>query len=566
MKEPILLYWRAFLLACIFPLAFVTDSLGNDCYSAQTLSLGVPGSLSLDATCDFSPPAQNLCTTCSGDAWFEFIPGGNNLNQWDMTFDVSANFTSSINMFILYSESFEASGDPCEWNSNTEGYTQYTVLCNQPINPATPLEISHPGLDGSGHFFILIERVGVTTGTVTVTATLNGTNPAPANDRCSNSISLGLGSGLDPTIATTPTSGSWINAMSASTAYATKQRLQGLCTGGIIKTPPAPTEDHYGYKVAGVCKYDGNIGDQSGFLGPTQCQPHLENTVFYDFTVPVSNNDYYINFGSYAFCDHGPNDMLVILVENIDCNDAESASYIDCGNITVGGGLPTPNSTFGPLTLSTGTTYSIILDGTRGSQCDIEILVTRSPVNPILPVEIARFAGFNKGDANLLVWDTEKEVSHSHFEIERSLDGKEFIQIGRANAKGTGDGFTSYDFTDVNAVVGEQYYRLKAVDIDGNHFYSNILAVSRDPEGLEIQTVAPNPFNDQLRVSFHTEITGTATLSLIDMAGRVFYSKQETVRPGLSQTTLPTGTIPAGMYLLRIQQGGKTVVKRVAKL
>lgn len=565
MKKSLLLYVRTLMVVCA---AFfsIAQMRANDCYSAITLTTGNTSSTTFDSNCNYNPSSQNLCPTCGGDAWFEFIPGGTSAAQYDMTFQVTLGFSGTVNLSILYSESIDASGDPCEWSSTAfttkPGYTQYTVYCSQALTAGVPFSLRHPGMDGSGHFFVLVERTSGSGGSVSVLPQFNGTNPPPSNDRCLSPITLTSGNGLDPNAATNPSTGNWIDGMTATTRFATKQRLQNLCGGG---SPSTPTEDHYGANLVLTCYYNGNVGDNGSFPGPNQCQPFLENTTYYNFTVPVTSNDWYVHFGSESYCAHGPNNMLAMIVQNMNCSNADVATRIACGNFNVSSSMPSSDESFGPLSLNTGTTYTIILDGTRGSQCDVNILISRSPINPILPVEILRFEGYNEGSANMLVWETFNETDHSFFEVEKSMDGSEYYAIGKAPAKGTGDGVADYQFVDQQAETGISYYRLKAVDINGNHFYTRVIEIVRKPDGLELLGIMPIPFSETLTVSFYTEYSGNLSISLIDLTGRTFYQKPMEVREGKHSETLSTDKIAAGIYLLKLQQGGKVLVKRVVK-
>ena len=67
----------------------------------------------------------------------------------------------------------------------------------------------------------------------------------------------------------------------------------------------------------------------------------------------------------------------------------------------------------------------------------------------------------------VLSWKTASEINNSHFEIERSNNGKDFIKIGEIAGQGTSNSTKRYQFTDKNPGSAQQYYRLKQVDFDG---------------------------------------------------------------------------------------------------
>ena len=554
--------------------ALVFSSAGlwaNECGTATAMTTGSSYTLTIDGFCNYSPPAQNICNSCMGDAWFRWVPGGTNALQQDVTFDVLPNFNGTISVSILYSESFEGSGDPCEWNGTTEGYTQYTALCSQAVTAGTSIQIRHTGLDGSGEYFLLVERTDNTGGNVTVTPTLNGTCAQPSNDRCSTPTALGSGNGIDPNagLAIPPTTSNWAFAFSASTKCATKQRLTNTC--GAFTAPNPPTEDHYGRKIGPACLYNGNLGQTASIPFGSQCDEFLENTVYYSFQVPTYANDWVIHFSSYAPCLTTPNNMVAMLFSSLDCSDADNSVLLECGKFNVFGNLNTPPYNSDLIfddggtghELFAGNTYYIVLDGTRGSQCDIEILVTRDATTLVLPVKVTNFNGINQQWTNTLSWEAENAQELDYFEIQRSEDAQTFDPIGlvRENDQQS----LRYDFQDKNAEVGINYYRIKAVDINGVESYSEVLGVLRENDGIEIRDVYPIPVKDNLFITFATAEAGKVSLKLIDLTGREVFHSERMVEKGNNQWNIPSGNLAKGMYLLQLSQNGKTEIRKVRK-
>jgi hypothetical protein len=76
---------------------------------------------------------------------------------------------------------------------------------------------------------------------------------------------------------------------------------------------------------------------------------------------------------------------------------------------------------------------------------------------------------------------------------------------------------------------------------------------------------SPVPFGEQLVLSLNTLQAGPLQLTLHDALGRVMRQHSTTVLAGPSSLAVPeVGTLPAGMYLLTVRQGGNTQVIRVA--
>ena len=76
-----------------------------------------------------------------------------------------------------------------------------------------------------------------------------------------------------------------------------------------------------------------------------------------------------------------------------------------------------------------------------------------------------------QADENLvyIAWQTIKEVNTSHFELQRSENGKDFEPIETITASGISGVINSYATTDIKTDVSceKLYYRLKTVFING---------------------------------------------------------------------------------------------------
>lgn len=92
--------------------------------------------------------------------------------------------------------------------------------------------------------------------------------------------------------------------------------------------------------------------------------------------------------------------------------------------------------------------------------------------------EIQFFTAKNESDAILLEWKTGNEDNLARFEIERSASSpNNFIKIGSVNAIGNN---SYYYFRDEMARMDPPvyYYRLKLVDNNGSHVYSQTITIT----------------------------------------------------------------------------------------
>ena len=81
------------------------------------------------------------------------------------------------------------------------------------------------------------------------------------------------------------------------------------------------------------------------------------------------------------------------------------------------------------------------------------------------------------------------------------------------------------------------------------------------PTGMAIDGVRPNPASNSVAVSFTLRDRSPARLELLDPAGRMVLAQElGALEPGSHAVKLPaTRALPAGVYLVRLAQGGRSV-------
>lgn len=85
----------------------------------------------------------------------------------------------------------------------------------------------------------------------------------------------------------------------------------------------------------------------------------------------------------------------------------------------------------------------------------------------LLPVELVSFQGISINGSNVLLWTTESEFKTSHFSIERTIDGKDWENIGIVSAAGNSSIKLNYELVDSRHANDLNIYRLRQTDHDG---------------------------------------------------------------------------------------------------
>lgn len=140
--------------------------------------------------------------------------------------------------------------------------------------------------------------------------------------------------------------------------------------------------------------------------------------------------------------------------------------------------------------------YRIYIAGTTSLKDFSVIALLNSEL--ALPIQLKSFIAENTGSAVELTWSTSSETNASVFEIERSVDGKNFVRIGQVATAANSNSFKSYQFSDFKPSV-INHYRLKMIDLDGKVAFSKVVVV-RNGASARFE-VNPNPVQSTLQVT-----------------------------------------------------------------
>lgn len=171
-----------------------------------------------------------------------------------------------------------------------------------------------------------------------------------------------------------------------------------------------------------------------------------------------------------------------------------------------------------------------------------------TPVSVItpLPVTLLSFKAAKENTQINLDWSTTSEVNSDRFEIEHSLNGKQWNLIGSVASGVQSKIKLNYHFSHENPSDGNNYYRLKMVDKDETFAFSSIKNVEFENVNLEIY---PNPVADLLTIKMGNW-SNVNTIQLINLVGTTVYDSGKTPLQSVDVTNLKQG-----IYIVKI---GKT--------
>lgn len=175
-----------------------------------------------------------------------------------------------------------------------------------------------------------------------------------------------------------------------------------------------------------------------------------------------------------------------------------------------------------------------------------------------LPVEWSHFEVREQDQGALLEWTTIGELNNEGFEIQRSVDGRNFERIGWQPGKGTTTVIQHYKFADEHLQAGDYYYRLKQMDYDGQFEYSPVRALTLHAVTSGRLKLYPNPTVDF--VYFSTPVTESESLSIFDANGRLLGHER------IRNARLDLTRYPAGTYYIQFEEHSVRSLIKVVKV
>ncbi len=188
----------------------------------------------------------------------------------------------------------------------------------------------------------------------------------------------------------------------------------------------------------------------------------------------------------------------------------------------------------------------------------------------VVPVQLKNFNAAYSNKVVSTTWQTASEQNLSYFSVQKSIDGKDYVEAGRVNAIGNSDVLQSYSFRDeeLNMNARYVYYMIKAVDKDGKFSFSSVKLVRNDAAVKKlIFNMAPNPVSrdvGHLMFQFNSDRDGEMKAMVIDAVGKTVMKLDLSAEKGINSGHIHMGDLPAGIYTIVFSMDGLRETKRVA--
>ncbi len=135
-----------------------------------------------------------------------------------------------------------------------------------------------------------------------------------------------------------------------------------------------------------------------------------------------------------------------------------------------------------------------------------------------MPVTFTSVNATAKNNQIAVNWKVENQSNMKEYDVERSADGNTFNQVAVVNANN--NSASSYNWLDENPVQGNNYYRIRSVDLNGKTAYTPVVKAQISNISVSIN-VYPNPAPDaKVNIRFNNNPEGVYYARLINPLAR----------------------------------------------
>ena len=136
----------------------------------------------------------------------------------------------------------------------------------------------------------------------------------------------------------------------------------------------------------------------------------------------------------------------------------------------------------------------------------------------VLAAGIINLQAYTVGTDVKIVWSALNELDVSQYNIERSVDGKNFIRVGNVPPLNNGQSKTEYSYIDFLPVGGDNLYRIKSISKDAPIKYTNTVKANFAGKASSM-VLSPNPARNILRIDGLS--SSPKTISVLDATGKL---------------------------------------------
>ncbi|MFZ4058117.1 MAG: T9SS type A sorting domain-containing protein [Ferruginibacter sp.] len=186
------------------------------------------------------------------------------------------------------------------------------------------------------------------------------------------------------------------------------------------------------------------------------------------------------------------------------------------------------------------------------------------PLPVLLSLFNANLIGSNLVKVN---WASSMEINSSRYDVERSIDGRNFRTVNSIAAAGNSSSTLQYAINDDISGITEAivYYRLKQYDLDGKTAVSKVVSI-RLRKDIKDLVVTPNPFHSYININMEWSKNETTVVKVFNMNGAEVVSKNVQMIKGNNLIRIDElSNLAGGTYMLQFNTPEGRVVKKITR-
>ncbi|MGN6534065.1 MAG: T9SS type A sorting domain-containing protein, partial [Ginsengibacter sp.] len=202
------------------------------------------------------------------------------------------------------------------------------------------------------------------------------------------------------------------------------------------------------------------------------------------------------------------------------------------------------------LNLDGNTEVDFTVDGVAGSKAANRFRIVFQQMR-VMPVTFTSVKATSKNATVAVEWKVENQSKLQQYEVEKSSDGSQFTKV--ASIAANNNASSVYSWTDENPVAGNNYYRIRSVDLNGATAYTSIVKAEIVKINGQMK-VYPNPAVDaKVSLELNNAPAGVYYARLFNPLGQVIVSQKIVHQAGTSTETIKWNNAAArGIYQLEI--------------
>ncbi|UAY50643.1 PKD-like domain-containing protein [Ferruginibacter albus] len=199
-----------------------------------------------------------------------------------------------------------------------------------------------------------------------------------------------------------------------------------------------------------------------------------------------------------------------------------------------------------PVSLTNDTKVNFTVTADANSQGANRFMIVFDNANRTVPVTFVSVKAWKSNKNVPVQWKVENEINIQQYEVERSTDGKSFTAVAEIPASSV----STYNWLDENAVAGDNYYRIKSIDMNGAALYSSTVKVDM---GTITPSIVATVNNATINLQLVNMEKGTYQVRLTDVIGQLIALKSVQHDGTNSTKTISlTKNLSKGVYTIEV--------------